>query len=373
MLHTISPRRFIYPLIFLVVCTAALCMLILTAPLAHADCNGTSTVIINCETQNGQKVDGTWFILLLILNILATGVGIVAVGGIAYAAFLYTTAADNESQLTKSKETITNTVLGIVTFALMYSGLQFLIPGGAFGSGGPVIAREAPKVTRVGSSGDKDSSKGGDSAEDDGSDTTKSNTATGLKNFRDASASGSILKPDVLFRSQLLNGMTPSEARALSNELGKGALIIDVRASGERSKKPDADIPNTQKRNIPIDGLLDQEHMVSDPVRRSQLREVFRAMANANGPVLIHCFAGKDRTGWIVAMVMHMSGASEAQIMREYMISKQAGKGFEVKQQWMNSGLNAAKQKYGSIRGYLKNGVGLTDGDIAKIQRKFKA
>lgn len=144
-----------------------------------ADCNGTDTVIINCEAQGGQKVDGTWFILLLILNILAGGVGIVAVGGIAYAAFLYTTASDNESQLTKAKEIIFNTVLGVMAFALLYSFLQFIIPGGAFGSGGPVIAREAPKVARpaTGGSNTSGSTRGTVSSADSAASAISKSTA----------------------------------------------------------------------------------------------------------------------------------------------------------------------------------------------------
>ncbi len=77
--------------------------------------------------------DGIWKILALVINILATGIGLVAVGGFIYAAILYATAEDNASQITKAKMTMTNIVIGLVAFALMYGFLQFLIPGGVFG------------------------------------------------------------------------------------------------------------------------------------------------------------------------------------------------------------------------------------------------
>lgn len=100
-----------------------------------ADCAGVKTSIVNCDS-NGKgkdlKDNGVWQILIIVLNILAGGVGIVAVGGIVYASILYASAQDNDAQVKKAKDTIGNVVIGIVAFALMYSFLQFLIPGGVF-------------------------------------------------------------------------------------------------------------------------------------------------------------------------------------------------------------------------------------------------
>ncbi len=80
--------------------------------------------------------DGVWQILGLVVNILATGVGLVAVGGFIYAAILYATAEDNAAQVTKAKMTMFNITIGLVAFALMWGFLQFLIPGGVFSTGG---------------------------------------------------------------------------------------------------------------------------------------------------------------------------------------------------------------------------------------------
>jgi hypothetical protein len=98
-------------------------------------CGGVETSIISCDEDNkGNNVEDNaiWGLLLLVLNILTAGIGLVAVGGIVYGAILYTTAQDNSAQVTKAKETIFNVVLGLVMFALMYAFLQFLIPGGIF-------------------------------------------------------------------------------------------------------------------------------------------------------------------------------------------------------------------------------------------------
>lgn len=84
------------------------------------------------QPSEGIKASGVWGILLLVLNILVAGVGIAAVAGIVYASILYTSAGGNAEQTKKAMTMITNVVIGVVAFALMYAGLNFLIPGGLF-------------------------------------------------------------------------------------------------------------------------------------------------------------------------------------------------------------------------------------------------
>lgn len=88
----------------------------------------TSIIPVDCST-GGNPI---WGLLLMAINILTAGIGIVAVGGIIYASILWTTAEDKNAQIVKSKETIFNVVVGLVAFALLWSFLQFLIPGGIF-------------------------------------------------------------------------------------------------------------------------------------------------------------------------------------------------------------------------------------------------
>lgn len=85
------------------------------------------------NADNGElEQSGTWQLLLFVLRIMTAGVGIVAVGAVAYAGFLYATAQDSAEQTKKAKELILNVAIGIVAYALMYVALNFLIPGGVF-------------------------------------------------------------------------------------------------------------------------------------------------------------------------------------------------------------------------------------------------
>jgi len=254
----------------------------------------------------------------------------------------------------------------------MYSLLQFLIPGGVFnrdydlpdaGAGPSADANTGAGSSGSGGHGGSGPSSSGDVAVAD----------IKLRNLRDASttSSGSVLKKATLYRSAQLAKLSDKDSERLSKLLGANATIIDLRTAASRASDPDVKVARVSNVSIPIDGITDQGPMVTDPVRRSQLRKALVLAAHADGAVLVHCIAGKDRTGWMVAMIMYMNGASDAQVMREYMKSTDAG--FTVKPEWLNHGLSLARSEYGSISGYLKHGVGLSDSDINAIKSKFGA
>lgn len=102
---------------------------------ASANCGGAETSIINCSQgahPKSAKDSGVWGLLIIALKIMTAGVGIAAVGGIVYGSLLYASARDSAEQIKKAIGIITNVVIGIVAYGLMYIVLNFLIPGGIF-------------------------------------------------------------------------------------------------------------------------------------------------------------------------------------------------------------------------------------------------
>ena len=99
-------------------------------------CGDVKTSIIGgdlCGESDSAGESGTVYKLLIgALNILTAGIGIAAVGGIGYGALLYTTAESKPEQTKKAIGIITNVVIGIVAYGLMFVLLNFLIPGGVF-------------------------------------------------------------------------------------------------------------------------------------------------------------------------------------------------------------------------------------------------
>ena len=93
-----------------------------------------STSVLPCGGTNSGTVEdsGIWGLLILAVNILSAGVGIAAVGGVAYGAILYTTSGGSVEQTKKSRAIIANTIVGIVLYVAMWALLNYLIPGGIF-------------------------------------------------------------------------------------------------------------------------------------------------------------------------------------------------------------------------------------------------
>lgn len=98
--------------------------------------NGVKTSIIGgggCYTDDGDG-SGVYELLLIILNILTAGVGVLGVLGLVISGITYLTARDNEQQVAKAKNRILQIVIGLAVYAVLYLGLQFIIPGGIFGN-----------------------------------------------------------------------------------------------------------------------------------------------------------------------------------------------------------------------------------------------
>jgi protein tyrosine/serine phosphatase len=62
------------------------------------------------------------------------------------------------------------------------------------------------------------------------------------------------------------------------------------------------------------------------PVVIAALRGYFRALAATDGPSLIHCAAGKDRTGVAVALFHTALGVHRDDIMADYLLTNVSGR-----------------------------------------------
>jgi len=186
---------------------------------------------------------------------------------------------------------------------------------------------------------------------------------SGVVNERDALARYGF-KKGVLLRTAKLSGATKRDKLKLALELRSG-LIIDLRTAGTRAKYPDPKLPKVTHLSIGIDPDAVYPRYVTDSARRAAFAKALRAAAAAKGSVLVHCTAGKDRTGWMVAMLMYAIGASDSQVMAEYL--RTSGTTAST----LQGGLDQAVTSYGSISAYLHDGLGLTDADITALKAKF--
>jgi protein-tyrosine phosphatase len=172
----------------------------------------------------------------------------------------------------------------------------------------------------------------------------------GVENFRDygdyATAAGKRLKGGQLYRSASHARATDADLDAI--EALKLAVIVDLRRPGEREREPSRR-PAGFAGTVIVNDL--GETAGDDPwwnfVRSCDLSEgafrgylmnyyreapfvarhvdlfsrYFQALADADGPVLIHCAAGKDRTGVLAALTHHLAGVHPDDIVEDYLLT----------------------------------------------------
>lgn len=84
-----------------------------------------------CVSADNSSV---FMVLNVILQVLTWGIGIAGTVGIVITGFQYMTARDDVTQMTKAKNRLIQIVIGLAIYAVMWAFLQWLLPGGVFGS-----------------------------------------------------------------------------------------------------------------------------------------------------------------------------------------------------------------------------------------------
>ncbi len=175
---------------------------------------------------------------------------------------------------------------------------------------------------------------------------------SGIHNFRDyggyATAGGGRVATGKLFRSaQHLDATAEDLARVAALEL---AAVVDLRGNSERLAAPcprpdsfSARIISTDQETASVaphleaargsadpDAMHQRMLMVYDDIAfRPQLNALFtryfEALATDDGATLIHCLAGKDRTGVAVAFAHRLLGVHDDDLMADYLLTNTAG------------------------------------------------
>lgn len=201
----------------------------------------------------------------------------------------------------------------------------------------------------------------------------------GVENFRDLSQlNSSLIKKGKLYRSAKLESATSSDRTKLANLLS-GGVIIDLRTASVRAASPDQPISSVPNINYDVDSAANATEYVNvfvkDAGERKEFGNAITKIANTDGATLFHCTRGKDRTGWLASMILYIMGASDQQVMTEYLKSREAGSEYKVDSSWLNAALSAArKANNGSIMEYItssKNGLGVSQATITKLKAKL--
>ncbi|GAA1383455.1 hypothetical protein GCM10009613_12910 [Pseudonocardia kongjuensis] len=141
------------------------------------------------------------------------------------------------------------------------------------------------------------------------------------------------VRPGVLFRSDTLQALTPADVDHLTDVLAL-ELVVDLRIGPEaveEGRGPLAARPvsylNAPLRDLPVSDLpareqslfFYREHLSSPASPLATIVRVLCAMAGR--PTLLHCAAGKDRTGLVSAMTLRLLGVDDDDIVADYLRS----------------------------------------------------
>ena len=95
-----------------------------------ADDGGVVRTNLFGNVQDDGAGCGVFTILNLVVDVLSMGVGILGVIGIVVVGINYLSAKGSPEQVERSKKRLLAIVIGLVAYALLYSGVQWLMPGG---------------------------------------------------------------------------------------------------------------------------------------------------------------------------------------------------------------------------------------------------
>ena len=173
----------------------------------------------------------------------------------------------------------------------------------------------------------------------------------GIHNFRDfggwLGADGRQVRTGLLYRSGQHVEASDSDLAAIA------ALdirtVIDLRGEGERARNPcrrvegwDGDVlfyegetssspphmditPETTTAEFARERMLAvYTRMPVNPAMQTMFARYLRALVERDGASLVHCFAGKDRTGIAATLVLHILGVSEADQRAEFLRTNDA-------------------------------------------------
>jgi protein-tyrosine phosphatase len=244
-----------------------------------------------------------------------------------------------------------------------------------------------------------------------------------IHNFRDfggyATPHG-VVRKGLLYRSGSLGQASPNDLQAIS-ALGI-RTIVDLRSQAERERQPDRLPSNARVEyiHLPVgvkqfnqlsltrqifailfgrERRADFTETISEAYReyvssfRAEFAQVMHLAAEAGRlPLLIHCTAGKDRTGFGSSLILLALGVTPEQVMHEYLLSNNHLHGFregilrqiklfkflgvtahrflpllEARREYLEAALGQVRQEYGTLEAYLRVGLGVSSEEHQKM------
>jgi len=246
----------------------------------------------------------------------------------------------------------------------------------------------------------------------------------GVINFRDFGAlqtddSNLFIKQKYLFRSGELTRLSENGKDALRKLGVKAVFDLRTKAEVERYKSTTPAIEGIQVVHAPVFEKDEIDHLGLaaflqnfEANEQGAFASTYARTLESGGPAfetilkhlrdkpdepcLVHCTAGKDRTGVLVALVLMLLGARDEDIIKDYALStiglQPAAALFiarwqqdpvfrdnwqgalnmgSAKAETMQATLKMIREKYGGAEAYFKRYTSLSDDDLVQIRKNL--
>jgi protein-tyrosine phosphatase len=234
----------------------------------------------------------------------------------------------------------------------------------------------------------------------------------GASNFRDlggyAGHDGRTVRWRRLFRSAHLADLSNAD-RALLGQLGV-SRAFDFRGVQERAAVP-YELPGLTQLSLAIEpsvvqrmqDMLAAGERLDGSAAARLMRELYRSLVNDQAhrfaamfeallqddkPAVLHCTAGKDRTGFAAALILLALGVPRAVVMQDFLLSNELYRRpdlppetqtprealevlWRVEEGFLQAALDAVDTEHGGVQPYLEQRLGLGPAACRQLAERY--
>jgi protein-tyrosine phosphatase len=197
---------------------------------------------------------------------------------------------------------------------------------------------------------------------------------------------------DTLSIATVYDLRTPGEVARVTDVMPSGAAYKSINITGE----PDQIVPPAAMSGGAMAMMESAERAyVTGVVQRAGYGALLSHLANTPGVQLIHSTAGKDRTGWVAAILLSIANVPLDVITQDYLLTNtysaasinaqvtaiEAESGaaaatldapfFSVQDSFIQAGFDQVQASYGTMSRYLTTGLGLPQSTIDTLHDRM--